>query len=245
VVAKDAERFRDLTFDAEDMERAEQYATMAEELVRFAPHVVLFSGGRPAVQHALVPLEQRWPKTERERPRYVSFALIGSHLLEFVAGDTSRRKRVFGVWPVSSTQANTRFVARYNELFPDDGVTRSNAPSATYDAFYLLAYATYSVAPGQPLDGRALSRAFARLQPPGRKVEVGMSGIFDAYAEIAAQRNVDLVGATGGMDFDMSTGDAPIDQAIFCVSADGKSGVESGLVYSAANARLSGNLACP
>jgi branched-chain amino acid transport system substrate-binding protein len=247
-VAESPESFRELSFDADNAEMAAQYAPIADELVSFKPHVVLFSGGRPLVQNAFVSLEARWPKTEPMRPRYASFSLIGSHLLEFVAGDASRRRRVFGAWPVSGSEANARFVARYREVFPEDNVTRTTAPSSTYDAFYLLAFGAYAVPRGEPITGPSLARAFTRLLPPGRSVEVGLTGIFDAYGELEAGRNVDLVGATGGMDFDPATGEADVDQAIMCVGTDASghpAGVESGLVYSASRHALVGKMSCP
>ena len=247
-VSEDAGNFRDLSFDG-DSDDNEQYARIVDQLLTFLPHVILFSGGRPVVLNTFPPLEEGWPKTSAKRPSYVNFALIGANLLEFVGTDASRRHRVFGVWPVSTTEANTRFVARYREIFPEDNVARTNAPSTTYDSFYLLAYATYAVPPGEPVTGAVLSRAFARLVPPGRKVEVGLGGIFDAYGELTAGRNVDLVGATGPLDFDLATGEAEVDQAIMCVSFDAAgraaSGVESGLVYSAVAHKLAGKMKCP
>ena len=40
--------------------------------------------------------------------------------------------------------ANARFVARYNEAFADT-VTRTFSPNSSYDAFYVVAYATYAI----------------------------------------------------------------------------------------------------
>ena len=177
--------------------------------------------------------------------------MIGDALLELVRKDASLRRRIFGVAPVATTAANMRFVARFREVFPDAFVSATNGPNTTYDAFYLLAFASYAVPPNEPITGPTLARSLAKLQPPGPKIEAGLGGIFDAYQELSAGRTIDFVGATGNMDFDLATGEPSFDQAILCVATDptGKAidGVESGLVYSAAQHALLGGpgMSCP
>jgi branched-chain amino acid transport system substrate-binding protein len=60
--------------------------------------------------------------------------------------------------------------------------------------------------------------------------------------------HVDLNGATGPLDFDLDTGDAPVDLAILCVAAnaggDADETVESGLVYDATAGVLRGTMRC-
>jgi hypothetical protein len=247
-ISEDDRAFRDLSFDPEATPANAEYARVAAELLAFTPNVVLFSGLSTAVTEVLVPVEERWPPAH-PRPTYASIASITPGLLDLVGRDTGRRHRVFGVSPPSSTPANLQFVTRYAETYPDDHVTKTNAPNTSYDAFYLLAYATYALTRGERATGPALARGFARLQPPGKRIEAGMTGIFDGYAELSAGRAIDLVGATGDLDLDLATGEAALDEAILCVAADANGrateGVESGLVYSATKHELTGKLRCP
>ena len=64
----------------------------------------------------------------------------------------------FSLTTVSTTPANARFVARYNEAF-GDGVTRTFSPNSSYDAFYLVAYATYALGDA-PVTGAASQPRF-------------------------------------------------------------------------------------
>jgi hypothetical protein len=58
-----------------------------------------------------------------------------------------------------------------------------------------------------------------------------------------------LSGATGALDFDPKTGEAPIDYSILCcgVNADGTASgaIESGLVFESATRQLRGAMRCP
>jgi serine/threonine protein kinase len=238
--------FRELTYDDTNAEK--DAAAMLGELLRFVPHVVLYAGGAAIVRDVFGPLEERWPTGARVRPRYASVAMLTAEALTFLGTNADRRHRFFGVTPVSMTEANARFVMHYSETF-DDKVTRSYAPNTIYDAFYLLAYATFTVAPGQPVTGPALARGFERLVPPGRRVEVGLPGIFEVFRTLRDGQRVDLTGATGDLDFDLGTGEAPFDYSILCAQVDaaGKAhdGVDSGLVYRAATGKLEGAMTCP
>jgi serine/threonine protein kinase/ABC-type branched-subunit amino acid transport system substrate-binding protein len=243
------EAFRELTFDAAADDKSPAFADVVSDLVRMKPHAIVFSGTPLVMARAVFePLEKRWPAAERHRPTYASLALLTPELLEFIGTSTDRRRRLFGVTTVSTTPPNARFVMHYNEVFSDK-ITRTISPNSTYDAFYLLAYASYALDPDERPTGPALARAFARLVPPGRPIDVGQSGIFDAFAALRGGQNVDLNGATGAMDFDLATGEAPFDQAIVCAAVDeqGKAydGVESGMVWAAKTRRLEGTMKCP
>jgi serine/threonine-protein kinase len=240
--------FRELTFDADATAQSPELAAAVKELTSMAPHVVVYAGGTVLVQAVFARLEAAWPASAKHRPRYASLALLPRELFDYIGTSKDLRRRFFGVTPLSTTASNARFVMHYNETF-DDEVTRTIAPNTSYDAFYLLAYATYALGRHEAVTGPALARGITRLLPPGKPVDVGLSGIFDAYATLRAGGRIDLQGATGKLDFDPATGEAPFDHAILCVGVDdhGRAfdGVESGLVYSAASKRLEGKMSCP
>lgn len=254
-----ADHYRDLSFESDASDVGAQYQRIAQELLSFKPQAVIFSGGKAAVDTVIGTVERKWRPGD-PKPLWASIAIIGSNLTDLVDNDRELGRRVFGVGPVSSSPANARFVAHYTEVFPEEHVTVTDGPNTAYDAFYLLAYATYAssssssrstasapVAYPRPT-GSDLARAMARLQPANPRVEAGLSGIFDAYRTLSSGGGIDFTGATGPLDFDLSTGDAPFDQAILCTAFDAKgrasTGKESGLVWSAADRKLVGEFSC-
>ncbi|MCL2448220.1 MAG: hypothetical protein FWD17_04680, partial [Polyangiaceae bacterium] len=101
----------------------------------------------------------------------------------------------------------------------------------------------------EAVTGPVLAQMVGRLLPPGRPIDVGPTGIFDAVNALAAGDHIDLNGATGRLDFDLKTGDAPVDLAILCVKNEtdpvATVDVESGLIYDATAGVLRGSLQCP
>jgi ABC-type branched-subunit amino acid transport system substrate-binding protein len=240
--------FREMTLDAEAPRESPEYQQIAKDLVAFTPHVVIYAANAAIVESLFAPLEEKWPRKAPYRPRYASFALITKEVLDFVGTSVDRRRRFFGVTPASTTASNARLVMHYNEVFPEK-ITRTINPNSSYDAFYLLAYASYAVPTEERVTGVALSRALAKLVPPGQPIDVGLAGIFDAYTALSQNKTIDLTGATGKLDLDPATGEAPLDHAILCVGADesGKAfdGIESGLSYSTRTKKLTGAMRCP
>jgi hypothetical protein len=112
----------------------------------------------------------------------------------------------------------------------------------------LLAYAALALG-DEPVSGGALSGSIARLLPPGKRVEVGPLEILDGYGALAAGANIDLDGTIGRLDFDLATGEAPVDMAVVCVNVDragaATEGAESGMVFDSRAGTLVGELHCP
>jgi serine/threonine-protein kinase len=219
---------------------------VADKLVAFAPHVVIHFGADEHFVRILERVERNW-KRPSFRPRYLKPSTLLPIVLDFIGANAERRRRFFSLTSVSTTAANARFVARYREAYADP-ITRTFSPNSSYDAFYLVAYATYALR-DEPVTGTALAQAVARLLPPGRPVDVGPSGIFDALNSLSSGAHIDLNGATGPLDFDLDTGDAPVDLAVLCVKpragGDADETVESGLVYDATAGVLRGTMRCP
>ncbi len=222
------------------------YAAIVDELLRFRPHVIIHLLAPTFVTKVIAPLEARWPRSE-PRPRYASIATFNEPLLKLIGNDADRRHRFFGMTTVSSTANNARFVVHYNETF-DDKITRTQSPNSSYDAFYLVAYASLAL-DAEAVSGAALSRAVKRLVPPGRPTDVGATSILDGFSVLRRGQSIDLVGATGGLDFDLTTGEAPVDQAIVCAHSDERGyaddSMESGLVFNSTKRALEGSLRCP
>ena len=84
------------------------------------------------------------------------------------------------------------------------------------------------------LDGGGLRIARGILAPVERRwpanvvrprchpeVEVGVPGIFEAYARLENGGRIDVTGATGKLDFDLATGESAFDHSILCAVPDG------------------------
>jgi serine/threonine-protein kinase len=230
-------------FDTSDGKPAD-FDQVVDKLLAFAPNVVIHFGANEALLRIVEPLERAW-KEGTLRPRYVKPTNFTPEVLAFAGKTVDRRRRFFSMTSVSTTPANARFVARYADRYGEN-VTRTFSPNSSYDAFYVLAYATLALG-NERVTGASLARAIGRLLPPGRPIDVGPSGIFDARNTLAAGEAIDLNGATGRLDFDTNTGEAPVDLAVLCVEADasGGEGVESGLIYDARAGALRGAMHCP
>jgi len=223
-----------------------EHATLAAKLLAFAPHVVVYFGSSEALVDIIEPLERGW-RDVTFRPHYVKTSPFGAPAHAFIGTSAERRRRFLSLTTVSTTAANARFVARYNEAFSDT-VTRTFSPNSSYDAFYVIAYAAYALGDA-PITGASLASAIPRLTPPGAPIDVGPTEIFDAINKLAGGARVDLNGATGPLDFDPATGDAVVDLAVLCVDVDARGAAsgnrESGLIYDATSRTLRGTLRCP
>jgi hypothetical protein len=250
-------RFNGMTAVANGSDYRELIATdattpkLAQELAAWRPNVVVMqiAGTRfePIVQ-ALFDNSSR----DAAVPFVVSAGPMYDAIAPFSGRDPARRRRFFGVSPLSTTVANARLVTQLNAAF-DDHVTRASSPNTAYDAFYVAAYATLAAPQttvrGETLRGEDLATAIARVTGGTRHFEVGPSTVFDAFSELTAGRSIALDGATGALRFDLKTGEVAYDMAILCVGIDDAGaagdGVESGLVFNGAKRALTGAMKCP
>jgi branched-chain amino acid transport system substrate-binding protein len=235
--------FREFTPDLPDP------GVTAAELQRFRPHVIAYvvDPAEELVRDVIVPLERSWPSDARVRPYYVTISMLTRSVLDLIGNDAARRHRFFGVTTVSTTAANAQFVMRLNAAF-DTKATRTESPNSSYDAFYVIAFASYALGEDAPT-GVALARGIARLVPPGESIDVGPANIFRAFGALRSGKNIDLNGATSGLDFDLATGEAWVPQAILCPALDGSGraydSLESGVAYDPATRQFQGVLKCP
>jgi hypothetical protein len=177
----------------------------------------------------------------------LSGSIFGDAEAAMVGKNAALRHRFYGVTLPATTPVNARFTMHYNEVY-GTSLSRADAPSTDYDAFYLLAYASFA-APDGPLTGAALAKVFPRLAGTGPKIDVGPSGIFQSFAALSSGGAIDLNGAATSLDFDPATGEENADLAVLCfdVGKDGATSgsVESGVVYDARADKLVGRAKCP
>ena len=220
---------------------------VAERLADARPHVILTNGERDDL---LVHVERAWPETAKYRPHYMHpTAAIAPSVRELVRQRPELRRRFHSVDALSPAEVLGKFVLRHNEVLAPP-TTAAHATLAPYDAFYLLAYAAAALG-DQPITGAALAAAIPRLLPgPGAEpVDVGSGHIYRAQYALSAGRPIDLRGGMTNLDFDVRTGDASLDFALYCLTpgtdADPPQQVQSGVVFRAAARKLEGAARCP
>lgn len=104
---------------------------------------------------------------------------------------------------------STNYKSRYMGEDPAETAFVSN----TYDAFYAVAIAGLSLGPGA--SGRKIAARLAMLSDKnGMKLAVGQNGLTSAVTTLQGGGTIDLIGTSGPIDFDATTGDivsAPIE----------------------------------
>jgi branched-chain amino acid transport system substrate-binding protein len=222
-------------------------ARAVSRVVDATPSFVVVLGPESSMLPVVEGVEARLPRAGpgTRRPIYVvANDSTESYVRTISAGADA--KRLYSIDSASGSTVNARFVMRYNETYHDP-VSLVLNPGSTYDAVYALAYAAFALEPEQ-VTGPALAHAFARLVPPGRRVEVGAPEVFDALTTLSAGGKIDLQGATSDLDFDLATGEAPADFALLCPSIGADGGVvdvESDVLFRARGRRVEGTLRCP
>lgn len=240
--------FRDFSFPESGTDAgAAEYRAVAASVASFRPHVILYLA-KQFIRELIEPIESSWPRDARVRPMYiVDGTWEGTAFLPFLGKDAARRRRFLGLNAPTKFSANLKFVQRFNASSPQK-VSLADAPNNTYDAFYLAAYAAFAAGDG-PITGTRLAEAMRRLVPPGEQVDVGQTGVFRTFELLGLGKNVDVMGASGKLDFDLATGEASDDFVVQCVGVapDGSASdpVESGITYDAATRSLRGSLMCP
>jgi branched-chain amino acid transport system substrate-binding protein len=109
-------------------------------------------------------------------------------------------------------------------LLQEFSVQASSNPylAQTYDATYCAAYGViYGQAKSMRYDGRLVVAGLANLSSGVTKVNVGPIDWSTAKANLTASpRTINIVGTSGDLDFDASTGEAPAPIEVWGVAAD-------------------------
>jgi ABC-type branched-subunit amino acid transport system substrate-binding protein len=244
--AENGSDYQALTFPGGALSDAD-VADAAHSIVATRPSLVVLICNSTVAASIVQAIEVAWPRAS-ERPTYLLPNAVLTPFADFLGDSAERRARVFSVGSDSGSKANARFVMRYNAAHADH-VSLTASSCVSYDALYLLAYATFALG-DERVTGAALARAIGRLVPPGEPVEVGPTRLFDALKLLAAGRNVDVQGTASDLDFDLATGEAPSDFALRCaaVDAEGRANgdqIEPGVVFRARTGRVEGTLRCP
>ena len=225
-----------------------RYKAAVDALLAYQPHVVIVIGTSEGVTKVFAPLETNWPGTAAFRPRYI--LTDGAEIPEvwpIVGTNADLRHRILGTVPGTTADLYDVFVNHYKGKITD-GSTPDQYTAAAYDAAYVLAYGVVAIG-ATPLSGPNLVGGLQKLVPPGKRIDVGAEAMNDAFAELLAGRNIDFNGASGPLDFDITTGEAESDIQIWCVDVDGTGKANafknSKEFYNATTRKLEGTIDCP
>ena len=194
----------------------------------FAPDVVVVI----ALADDGVAFMQRVDNSEalRDRPFILSDGVRDQRLVELAHAPLAAN--LIGFNPAAPTQRPTHraFVTNYRSKYQSEA---DSFAAHAYDALYLLAYAAGAQGDG-PITGATLARGLTRLSK-GDEVKAGPTGFGAAVRTLAedAAATINFSGASGELDFDPATGEAPGDVAGWKIIGDE---IESiGIVYTSAD----------
>jgi branched-chain amino acid transport system substrate-binding protein len=233
-------------------------ATVQDMVNTFKPHIIFAFGTNESITEIFEKIEEQWVET-KYRPYYIfsdgaevpDLALyVAAREAANATGSSDLRVRITGSVPGTDSALFKTFVSAYNGHFTDGTDPTVFGAAGAYDITYMLAYS--AVANGsKPLTGANLAAGMAKLIPPGTPTDVGSNNINTAFAKLSANNAIDFNGASGPLNFDVKTGEAPSDIQIWCLSKDpstghAKAAVNSGQFYDAAAGKLSGTfMNCP
>jgi branched-chain amino acid transport system substrate-binding protein len=199
------------------------YSQTVDKVLALQPNIVIPIGTNEAIANILGPTEQQWPSGVK-RPLWVlpHTGLTSALPQQIKTTDPAGtlQKRVLGVTYGSITNTFTQFAGEFAATQSGGVSPYSLDASNAYDAFFTLLFAT--VANGSaPLTGTNLSTSIGKLLPPGTPVNIGSAELNNALTLLSQGQNININGASGPLDFDLSTGDVKEDNQVWCVPATG------------------------
>lgn len=219
-------------------------STAAATVISDHDNLVVGIGTTEIITKFFTPIESGWTGAT-PRPLYLfSDAGERTELLTAVTGNASLAARVRGTVPGTSNTLFGAFSIQYQGKY-GAGATAFGMAGA-YDSMYLLAYDMVSLG-AQPITGANLSSAMAKMIG-GQKLAVGAANIKTAFQVLQSGNAIDIDGASGPLDFDLTQHEAKSDITVWCISKDGTGNpifAASGRYYDAPSGTMKGVFACP
>jgi len=220
--------------------------TVSTSILSSKPNVIFLLAPTSDAQRIIPAVENGWPDSLAYRPLYLladenDRATISSGL---VGLSQDSKKRILGVKLGGAGDTFAAFVSAYRDRINDDTSPDDSFAANAYDAVYNLAYSTVALG-AEPLTGQGLARGFAK-QISGSIIPAGLGNIGAAFDRLRAGETFDYDGASGPLDFDVTTGEAAANVPLWCVrSGDGATPDVrvSSVYYSAKLGKLTGSLA--
>lgn len=232
-------------------------ADAAAELGTFQPDIVVMAGTSEATDDIMRPFEASNPAKKpiyiladgQKKPELTALVDPADAKTPAPADREGLRKRIRGTQPgVLTPLAQTFFNVAYKEAYGADSVL-SYGMAGTYDIGYMVTYAL-TASKGAPVTGTDLAKNMALLTGGTQKIDVGSTGLSKGMEAMLKGEKIDFNGASGPLDFDVATGEAPSDYGIWCVKVDPNNNARvfeeaTGQSYSASTSALTGTFSCP
>ncbi len=232
--------FKGIAYDATTLDPS----AAAGQVIADKPHLLVLVGTAEVITKFLTPVEAQWPGAT-PRPLYLlSDGARKTEALDAMKGNDALRLRVRGTVPGTANALFNGFKLRYSGKYGGD--TSVFGMAGAYDSVYLLAYAIASLG-ATPVTGKAIAAAMAKTVG-GTKLDLIPDTIKTAFQAVGTNAKLDVNGASGPLDFDLTEHEAQSDIVVFCVSKDGSGNPtfsETGRFYDASAKKMAGTFACP
>lgn len=240
-------------FGDPDSATAPTYKKSVDAAVAFKPDVLFLFGTTEVVTQLLKGVEE---DPASPKPYYVlaDGGLVGE-LKDYLEGlrqapataaqAEDLRHRIVGTVPGTTSSLFTIFTQRYASKY-SDGLELTSGVANAYDALYNVAYAI-AASKATTVTGTSVRDGMSKLVG-GTKLDTGSTNITTAFSLFSQNKSIDYNGASGPLDYDLATGEAPGDIQIWCLPKNQSTGVISGgtgttVIYDAASKTLKGTFA--
>ncbi|MEY4549733.1 MAG: hypothetical protein RL685_5928 [Pseudomonadota bacterium] len=221
---------------------------IAEEVISALPRVIVVGMDSDFTTYYLPLIEGGWPSGV-PRPHYVLSYLnqeLGL-LADIVGNNEELRRRISGTgWHGDAAVAQAlegldgRFFTRYQQHL--------DQAHYGYDALYAVAYALAWAQPRFELDGSGVMSGLSHLLA-GPQVPVGPRAIKSTLALLEAGQDVNLVGSSGGLDWEPLRHTTRSDVSVWCLARNADTALEiltnAGPLWSAGSEEITGSYLCP
>ena len=214
--------------------------TAVGQITGFAPNIVALFGTNEVISSGLDAIE-----AAGVHPYYlVSDGGEVQELIDEVTAQPTIRTRVRGTVPGTNNPLFQSFALKYQGKYQAPADVFGMAGS--YDSIYLMAYAIASLG-SAPASGTGMANGMDKMVG-GVPIDVGTSQMQAAINALKGGGAIDINGASGPLDFDLTQHEAPSDIEVWCVVLDGKgnpSFLPSGRSYDSAQQKMVGTYQCP
>jgi len=224
-----------------------KFPQTVSQTLTFKPHITLIFGANEGVTDVFAKIEEQWGADPRSQFIFADAGEI-PELWQYIAkNDVSDnlRPRIRGTVPGTDNNLFQFFRTAYKAKFQDGTSPDVFGVAGGYDIVYLLGYSAAGLG-SNAITGASLAQRLKKMST-GAKVDVGADTINSTFMKVANDGSIDYNGASGPLNFDLKTGEAPSDIQIWCIPKDqgtGKavSAMNSGRSYSAADDKLDGTV---
>lgn len=238
--AGNAGLFKPISYDATTLDPT----AAAGQVSTDKPHLIVLVGTSEIITKLLVPVETNWPASGTPRPLYLlADAARKQDALDAAKASEPLRLRIRGTVPGTSNPLFSAFNVRYQGKYTATASVFGMA--GAYDSVYLLLYGMASIG-AKPITGAALATAMAKMVG-GTKIDVGPDAFKTALPALGTGNAIDISGASGPLDFDLTAHEAQSDIDVWCIGKDGTGATiftSSGRYYDASKTQMTGTVTC-